>query len=168
MKRLSLVSIVWAIAAVLLLTACASGPKPPKETKLKSEVVAAENINPNRRGTPQPVKLHVFYLKQDEAFLQANFAELIAPDSEPLAADLLRRTHGLVGPSETQLLDDKFDKQTKFIGVVAEFTNISEAQWRAVAPVPEGSWKDLLTPLKDHKRLINVDELSVTAAVVED
>lgn len=150
-----------------LLTSCASGDK-PKEAKLTSEVVAAADINPNRRDNAQPVKLHVFYLKQDEAFLQATFNDLINPDAPAIAADLIRRTEGLVGPGETAYLDDKIDEQTKFIGVVSEFTRIDQAQWRSIVAVPQGSWKDLLRPFSNKKLQITVAELAVSCAIVED
>lgn len=158
------------IATILigLLAACASGNKPPKEVKLTSEVIATADINPNRRETAQPVKLHVFYLKQDEAFLQATFNDLIVPDAPAIAADLLRRTEGLVGPGETVYLDDKFDAQTKYIGVVSEFTRIDQAQWRSIVAVPEGSWKDFLTPFGGKKLQIMVSALTVSCAIVKD
>lgn len=155
------------IAAVVLTTACASGPKPPKETKLKSNVVAGEALNPNRRGRSQPVKLHVYYLKQDEAFLQANFNDLIHPDAAPIAEDLVRRTESLVGPGETRSLDEKFDKQTQFIGVVAEFTQIDDAQWRALAAVPQGQWKKKLL-FQGQMLEISLNELTVSCDIVKD
>lgn len=159
---------IVAAVAIGLLASCASGPKEPKEATLTSEVVAAADINPNRRETAQPVKLHVFYLKQDEAFLQATFNDLIMPDSPAIAADLVRRTEGLVGPGETIYLDDKFDESAKFIGVISEFTRIDQAEWRSIVAVPEGSWKDLLTPFKDKKLQITVAGLAVSCAIVED
>lgn len=167
MNRIS-VAVHWVVIAVLVgMASCASSPA-PKETKLKSDVVAAANINPNRRGTPQPVKLHVYYLKQDEAFLQANFSDLIQPDAPVIASDLIRRTESLIGPGETLSLDTKFDEQSKFIGVVAEFTRIDQAQWRSLAAVPPGSWKIKLNPFKGQKLLVTLENLSVDSAIVKD
>ena len=164
-RALAGVSVVPAIAlivATLVFTGCAG--KAPKETKLKSDIVAGELLNPNRRGTPQPVKLHVYYLKQDEAFLQANFNQLIQPEASSIAGDLIRRTEALVGPGETRSIDAKFDKQTRFIGAVAEFTKIDEANWRALVAVPGSSWN----PFKGRKLKISLDDLSVDCAIVKD
>ena len=160
--------IVLTVVLTVCISACAGGPKAPKEAKLATEVVAAADLNPNRRDTPQPVKLHVYYLKQDEAFVQATFSELVGADAASIAADLVRRIETLVGPGETQTLDSTFDEQVRFIGVVAEFTRIDSAKWRSVVMVPEDSWTNLLNPFKDEKLVISVGAASVDSAIVED
>lgn len=139
-----------------------------KETKLKSEVVATAKINPNRHDAPQPVLIHVYYLKHDEGFKQASFADLVAPNSPILGGDLIRRTEELVGPGEQAELDGKFDEATQFIGVVAEFTKIDQATWRAVTPVPAKKWTDVLRLFKGKKLEVRVDGTTVTSAIVED
>jgi len=164
-----------AVAAVRLvaLAAAALAFSPPdaaeaKETKLKSEVIAAENINPNRRGTPQPVKLHVFYLAHDEAFLQANFLDLADPESAVLGDELVRRAEQLIGPGETLELDEEFDEAAKFIGVIAEFTELDQATWRAIAAVPARRWTDVLRLFSSSKLQVLVDGITVSCAIVED
>jgi type VI secretion system VasD/TssJ family lipoprotein len=139
-----------------------------KETKLVSEVSAAANINPNRRGTPQPVKLHIFYLAKDDAFTQANFGDLVDPESTVLGDELVRRAQSLIGPGEMLALDEKFDEAAQFIGVVAEFTDIDKASWRAVAAVPAKKWTDVVKLFSRNKLQILVDGTSVTCAIVED
>ena len=124
------------IAAAFLVVLASCAAKPPKPATLKSEVVAAEDLNPNRRGVAQPVKLHIYYLRQDEAFQQATFADLVAVEAAAIAPDLIHRSESLVGPGELLNLDDEFDPETQFIGVVAAFTRIDQAVWRCVVPVP--------------------------------
>ena len=75
------------VLLVVALTALAP-PAEARETQLKGQVLAAETINPNRRGTAQPVKLHIFYLAEDDAFLQANFGDLVNPESPVLGKEL--------------------------------------------------------------------------------
>ena len=156
------------IVAVVAVTGCAGGSKPPPEVTLPTEVVASAELNPNRRGTAQPVKLHVFYLKQDEAFVQANFNDLAMPDAPIIAGDLIRRTESLVGPGEVIRLDEKFDEQTRFIGVVAEFTRIEQAGWRALIPIPKERLRDKLNPFKDRFLRITLDSLSVSGEIIEE
>src|SRR5690606_16184006 len=53
----------WLVPAVLAIgLVFAEAPAVAKETKLKSEVIATEQINPSRSGAPQPVRIHIFYL----------------------------------------------------------------------------------------------------------
>ncbi len=130
-----------------------------------SQVVAAAKINPNLHGTPQPVKLHIYYLAKSDAFMQANFGDLIAPKAPVLGPDLIRQTETLIGPGEMAALDDKFDAAAQFIGVVAEFTDIDNASWRAVAAVPAKKWSDVVKLFSHKKLLISVDGTSVTCEI---
>jgi type VI secretion system protein VasD len=155
---------VAALSIVCLLATVAEA----RETKLRSEVSAAENINPNRRGTPQPVKLHIFYLAEDDAFLAANFGDLVNPESPVLGEELVRRTETLVGPGEVLALDEAFDEAAKFIGVVAAFTDIDLAVWRAVEAVPEKKWTDVVRLLSRNKLEIKIEGTSVSCAIVRN
>ncbi len=158
-----------ATAAVLATAlAFAAGPAAAKETKLKSEIVASADINPNRHDAPQPVLIHVYYLKHEDGFKQANFSDLVAPKSPVLGDDLIRRTEQLVGPGEQVELDGKFDEATQFIGVVAEFTKIDQATWRAVAAVPAKKWTEVLRLFKGKKLQVRVQGTTVSCAIVED
>jgi type VI secretion system protein VasD len=158
----------WAAVLVLAVPALSmSDGAAAKETKLKSEVIAAETINPSRRGTPQPVKLHIFYLTHDAAFLQANFTDVANPESQALGDELVRRAEYLVGPGDRLELDETFDEAAKFIGVVAEFTELDHAEWRAIAAVPARRWRDVLRMFKNSKLQIIVDGTSVSCAIVE-
>lgn len=156
------------LAFAVLALSFFSGGASAKETKLKSEVIAAESINPSRRGTPQPVKLHIFYLTHDAAFLAANFSDLVNPESPVLGDELVRRAEHLVGPGQTLALDETFDEAAKFIGVVAEFTSLDLSEWRAVVAVPARRWTDVLRLFRRSKLQIVVEGTSVSCAIVED
>lgn len=158
--------VLVAVLAIGVLGGCAS--KPPADIKLKSELMAAADVNPNRRGTPQPVKVHVFYLKQDDAFQIANFSALVDPANGAIASELVRREERLLGPGDSIRLDSKFDPDTRFIGVVAEFTRIENADWRALVAVPKGSLKDKLNPFSGKKLMVALAGTSVRAEVAKD
>ena len=159
----------WLVPAVLAIgLVFAEAPAVAKETKLKSEVIATEQINPSRSGAPQPVRIHIFYLAEDDKFLQANFAALADPESAVLGDELVRRVAHLIGPGETLELDETFDEAARFIGVVAEFTQLDSATWRAVAAVPARRWTDVLRLFRNNKLEILVDGTTVTCAIVED
>lgn len=155
-----------ALLAIVLMTGCAA--KEPKPIKLASDVVASADLNPNRRDASQPVVVHIYYLKQDEAFLQASFRELIAPEPAALSADLVRHTQTLIGPGEQQSLDQEFDPDTQFIGVVAAFTRIEDAQWRALIAVPGNTLREKLNPFGGKRLEINVAGTAVDAQIIKD
>jgi type VI secretion system VasD/TssJ family lipoprotein len=155
---------VSAIAVLLSLTTMAEA----RQTRLKSEVIATEHINPSRRGTPQPVKVHIFYLAQSDAFLAANFADLVDPASAVLGDELVRRAERLIGPGERLELDEEFDEAARFIGVIAEFTEVEQAIWRAVEAVPGRRWTDVLRLWRSNKLEILVDGTTISCAIVEN
>lgn len=166
MRRMRATACAWLLAA-----GCAAWPAAglqAKETKLATEVIAAENVNPNYRGAPQPVKLYIFYLANDDKFMQANFADLIAAEPAILGDELVRRAEHLIGPGERLELDEAFDEAAKFIGVVAEFTELDQASWRALVAVPGRRWTDVLRLFRKSKLEIVVDGTTVTCAIVEN
>ena len=139
-----------------------------RETQLKGAVHAAESINPNRRGTAQPVKLHIFYLAEDDAFLQANFGDLVDPESQVLGKELIRRTEKLVGPGEMLELNESLDEAAAYIGIVAAFTDIGAASWRAVQALPVRKWTDVVRFAKSNNLEIRIDGKSVMCAIVKE
>lgn len=154
----------WLLVA-LMLWASTPAAIDAKETKLVSQVIATANINPNRHGMPQPVKLHIYYLAKSDAFMMANLGDLIAPKAPILGPDLIRQTEALIGPGEMVALDDKFDAAAQFIGVVAEFADIDKASWRAVVAVPIKKWTDLVKLFSHKKLLVSIDGTSVMCAI---
>jgi type VI secretion system VasD/TssJ family lipoprotein len=73
----------------------------------------------------------------------------------------------LIGPAEMLALDEEFDEAAQFIGVVAEFTNIDEASWRAIAAVPAKKWTDVVKLFRQNKLEILIDGTSVSCAIVK-
>lgn len=157
-----------ALAAAALTGGLATVAVDAKETQLKSEIVATATINPSRRGTPQPVKIHIFYLAQDDAFVQANFADLVDPEAPVLGDELVRRAEQLIGPGERLELDEQFDEAARFIGVVAEFSELDQAAWRAIEAVPAKRWTDVLRLFRNSKLQILVDGTTVSCTIVEE
>lgn len=156
---------IWVLAWMALL---ATATAEANETKLRSQVSAAENVNPNRRGAPQPVRLYVFYLAADEAFLQASFSELTGAEAPALGEDLVRRSEVLIGPGEIVALDETFDEAARFIGVVAAFTNIDEAMWRGIQEVPRRKWTDVVRLFSKNRLEIKIEGTTVSSAIVRE
>ncbi|HEY3519368.1 MAG TPA: type VI secretion system lipoprotein TssJ [Gammaproteobacteria bacterium] len=155
------------VLLVVAMTALAP-PAEARETQLKGQVLAAEKINPNRRGTAQPVKLHIFYLAEDDAFLQANFGDLINPESPVLGKELIRRSEKLVGPGEMLELSESLDEAAAYIGIVAAFTDIGNASWRTVQALPVRKWTEVVRFAKGNKLEIRIDGTNVTSAIIKE
>jgi type VI secretion system protein VasD len=114
------------------------------------------------------VKLHIFYLAEDDAFLQANFGDLVNPESPVLGKELIRRSEKLVGPGEMLELNESLDEAAAYIGIVAAFTDIGNASWRTVQALPVRKWTEVVRFAKGNKLEIRIDGTSVTSAIIKE
>ncbi len=152
-------SVCMSIICLALLAGCGGAPK---KVKLDAHLVGTESINPNRDGRPSPVTVVIYQLKKAEAFESRDFFNLYNPDSNVLADDLVQRTDIQIRPGQAQQIDSEFDPETKYIGVIAAFRDIDQANWRAVVPLPDRKLKKFF---RRPSLTVTVDRLTVTAAV---
>lgn len=145
--------------ALLLLSSCADATK---TVKVKAAVTAVEQLNPDYNGRPSPVNIIVFQLASADAFSNADFFSLFEPEAAVLGGDMLAKSQLLLQPGETRDWVAEFNKETRFVGVVAAFRDIENAQWRAVVALPEKGF--IGKSLKKNNLQIAVDTLAVTVS----
>lgn len=155
---------VFRVGAYLLLLAVVLSPgaQAAKTVKVNSVATAVESLNPDYKGRPSPVNLIVFQLASGDVFQNADFFSLFEPDASVLGDDLLGRTQILLQPGEVREWVAEFSKETRFIGVVAAFRDIENAQWRASVSLPSRGFVGRF--FKKIKLRINVDALAVTVS----
>jgi type VI secretion system protein VasD len=148
------------VAAVLLLVQ--TDAHAAKTIKVKAIVTAAEELNPDYKGRPSPVNIIVFQLVSADAFASADFFSLFEPEAAVLGGDMLAKTQILLQPGEVREWVAEFEKETRFIGVIAAYRDIEQAQWRASVELPK---KGLIGRFfKKNKLRITVDTLAVTVS----
>ena len=149
------------LSAVSLLL-LAPSVQAAKKVKVKAEVSAVEQLNPDYQGRPSPVNIIVFQLASADAFTNADFFSLFDPEAAVLGGDLLGRTQMLLQPGEVREWTAEFDKETRFVGVIAAYRDIENAQWRATVPLPKKGFIGRF--FKKNKLKIAVDTLAVTVS----
>jgi type VI secretion system protein VasD len=149
-RRFVVISIV---AAALAASSCGhtpppAAPAPPPQAaltiaaaadaKVKATMVIATSAdtNPDASGRPSPIVIRVYQLRTDAAFTSADFAALFADDQKVLGQELISRNEFMLAPMERQTLDITVAGDTRFVGAVAAFRDIRNAQWRSVVPAP--------------------------------
>ncbi len=157
------ISFLVALVCALCLAACAGGP--PKDIVIKGDVVAAADVNPDYQGRASPVVVIVYQLKNADAFMAGGFFSLYDADSSLLADSLIARQQIQMQPGETRQFDSEFDPETRFIGVVAAFREIENAQFRAIAEIPEKKLTDIVKVFKKDRLQIQVDRLAVAVTI---
>ena len=165
MRKTNSRSLLCIVAVALLVGAC--GGAPPKDIVLEGQLIATDNINPNRQGRASPVKVVIFHLRSADAFQSLDFFNLVNPDSGAIDADVIQRIDMQVQPGDTLSIAGEFDPETTHIGVLAAFRDIDNADWRTVLPLPEKSLTEKLNPFADKRLVVRIDGLAITAAVEE-
>lgn len=142
-----------ALLATLLLSACASAPKP---TQVSGTIQASAQVNPSASRRPSPLLVRVYELKSAATFNAADFMSLYQRDQAELAADFLAKDEFVLAPGETKTFAKTLSPDTRFLGVVAAYRDVEHAKWRSVVAIEPGQVQ---------KVTIRAGDLAVEAAV---
>jgi type VI secretion system protein VasD len=128
-------ALIWAIAVVLVTSACAKAG-PPKPSKTRVALSASADTNPDTTGKPSPVVVRLYQLKGDAAFTNAEFFALYDDEMKVLGAELIGRDEFVLTPAEKRTVEVTVSGAARFVGVIAAFRDIRNSQWRVVVPAP--------------------------------
>lgn len=138
---------VWIIAIALAAAACAKAPPPQPpamtiaaaadaKTKAAMTISASADANPDSSGRPSPVVLRVYQLKTDAAFSAAEFFPLFDEEQKVLGPELISRDEFVLAPAEHRTIEVALSGETRYVGAIAAFRDIRNAQWRVLVPTP--------------------------------
>jgi type VI secretion system protein VasD len=154
---------VWVFAAagavVLVTTACGKTPPPavpqpqpqsapqpqpqpqpplppPKPARTRLTLAATADSNPDASGRPSPVVVRVYQLKTDAAFTAAEFFALFDDDMKVLGPALIGRNEYVLAPSERRTMELDVSADAQFVGVIAAYRDVRNAQWRTILQAP--------------------------------
>jgi type VI secretion system protein VasD len=151
------VSVILALA--LGLNACGSAP--PKAAEAKGRISASPQVNPNSAGRPSPIHVRIFQLKEDGAFMGADFWTLVDKEQATLGGSLVQRLEYDLVPGETREFPLKISPEARVLAVMAEFADYRNAEWRVVTQAPNKSLMDIVK--KDRVSIeIGKDKATIT------
>jgi len=142
-----------ALAAALLLAACAGAPKPASVT---GTIQASAEVNPSASNRPSPLLVRIYELKSAAGFNAADFMSLYQRDQAQLAADMIAKEEFVLAPGETKTFTKTLAPDTRFLGVVAAYRDVEHAKWRSVVPIQ---------PNQPQKLTVKAGELAVEATI---
>lgn len=129
MRPVGLRLVLLGLVAVLGGCAIANSVADP-ETTLRIE--PAINVNPDAKGRPSPLVIRLFELDSRHAFRTADFFKLYDEPEQTLGADLVASGDIVVRPGRVYKHAMSLNRETRYIGVLAAFRDIRNAQWRLV------------------------------------
>jgi type VI secretion system protein VasD len=139
-------ALAWLLAAAAIAFACGKAPPKlpenpltiaaPPEAKVKAPMTIAvsADANPDATGRPSPVVVRVYQLRTDAAFSGADFFALFDDDQKVLGQELISRDEFTLAPAERKTMDVTVSGETRFVGAIAAFRDIRNAQWRVLVP----------------------------------
>lgn len=116
--------------SVLVLAACASGPK-----NFEIKATADPVVNRDVAGRPLSVVVHIYQLRDSGEFSKLTFDTLASgrPLSELLGKDLLEVNEVMLVPGSTETRTEKINQDAKHVGIVAFFRQPDQHYWRVLA-----------------------------------
>jgi type VI secretion system protein VasD len=126
------------LLAVLGAAGCGKSPivlARPKPAASPLLISVSADTNPDANGRPSPVVVRVYQLKTDAAFVNAEFFPLFDDEMKVLGPALISRSEYVVAPAEHRTVEVAVSDEAKFVGAVAAFRDIRNAEWRGLVPV---------------------------------
>lgn len=127
-KYLKLFAVAILAAA---LTACASGPG-----GVAVNIQSARYLNPDVNGVASPVVVSIYQLKSPFTFNNANYGSLANNSAAILGSDLIDKQTMEIRPGENKVVNLNLAQSTQYIGIVAGYRKINQAQWHTTIRVP--------------------------------
>lgn len=123
------------IMAVLALAACASNKKPPKESdesgeKITVQIITTPEVNPNIRGEAAPIRIDLYQLSSSNEFKMADYFEVTDKPESVLGDKLIQHNRFILYPDTVTVLPMKLDSNLKYVGVIANYRDLTGSDWR--------------------------------------
>ncbi len=140
---------------LLAFTGCSSSPLTIFPTKIKAQILASHEINPDINNRPSPVVIRVYELNSAATFNSVEFFQLYDEESATLGGDLIARQEFEISPGEGRELMFKPQENTRVFGVLVAFRNYDHDQaiWRAAVELELNDTNTLI---------VKIGKLSVT------
>lgn len=124
--RLALLSFVVVLGGCVVANAVV-------EPGTRLRIAPTENINPDSNGRSSPLVVRVYELAAKNAFQNADFFNLYDDMEQTLGNDLIAMEEIVITPGKVHKHPMRLNWQTRYIGVMAAFRDIEDAQWRVLA-----------------------------------
>jgi type VI secretion system protein VasD len=127
------------------------------DAKIKAPMTigASADANPDSSGRPSPIVVRVYQLKTDAAFTASEFFPLFDDEQKVLGAELISRDEFVLAPAEQRTIDVALAGETRYVGAIAAFRDIRNAQWRVLVPTPR---KGLTVAVEKARIVVNPTE----------
>lgn len=141
MKLLSFIKLILLSVSIVSLSACSSinssvGGLFNMDTDLEIKFKVDADVNPDDDKKPSPLFIRMYQLKSTKMFSRANFIDLYEKDKEVLGADMISKQKlRRIKPGESRTENFVLNKETRYIGLYAEFLRFKKSSYKLLIPV---------------------------------
>ncbi|MEH6470527.1 MAG: type VI secretion system lipoprotein TssJ [Halopseudomonas sp.] len=134
MRLFALMLMPW-----LLLPGCSSSETTPRHSEVLSiGVSVGADVNPDGKGEPHPVVLRIYQLSETGIFEGTQFIDLYKKDRQMLGGSMVDVVNlEPLQPGISQQVDIDLQYQTRYLAVLAEFAEYSNANTKALIKLSE-------------------------------
>ncbi len=106
------------------------------DTDLEIKFKVDADVNPDEDKKPSPLFVRMYQLKSTKMFSRANFIDLYEKDKDVLGADMLsKQILRRIKPGESRNENFVLNKETRYIGLYAEFLQFKKSSYKLLIPV---------------------------------
>lgn len=123
---------------MVMVTGCVSAPgvqtsEQPQARTIDVTLSAAGNVNPGPDGRAAPLPVQLYVLRSTGGFQSQDYFGL--KSGSAISADQVDSRSVSLRPGETKQLSVNSGVDGAYLGVIAGYRNINNANWRAVSPL---------------------------------
>lgn len=108
------------------------------DTDLHVDFFVEANVNPDDNKTPSPLIIRMYELKSPKTFENANFIDIYERDAEVLGDDMITKQKlKPIKPGKNRQANFVLSKETKYVGLYAEFLKYKDAKYKLIIPVAQ-------------------------------
>lgn len=129
---------IWfSLLGLAMLVSCSSLDSSKRAIKLDLHIDAAEPINSDASGRSSPIQVWIYELKAVNGFNNLDYFSLTqAEGKSPIEADILVKDEFILRPGDKQTISRDINPDTKFIGVIAGYRDLTRSVWRTNVQMP--------------------------------
>ncbi len=113
------------------------------------EISAKHDINPDSNGRPSPVVVYIFELSETTLFENQDFFSIYEDYENVLGSDLVIKHDISLTPGKKEIYNASMSPRTEYIGLVAAFRDIENANWREIIRVDKRGYNTHQILLED-------------------
>lgn len=122
---------IFLLPTLLFLSACSHS-----YFNASIHIKSVRYLNPNQRQA-SPLKISIIQLSKPSKFIIGNYKQLSDLVSNYLGKSLVDKHDIIIQPNNSQQLTEHVMRQTRYLGIVANYHHIKHADWKKIIPIKE-------------------------------